>query len=251
MDKEEIDEFAGYGPDANFIRSIMTPASEDYESDLIKFIKQSGVIPEGSIKRTDNWISSYDENGKLEGSGIANAGSIELTYKLKYINCRDKKTIELLEDKQIISFIDESVPSITPTENDSSDDEDSGIRYKAYMDKTYKLQDPDIIVHPCSYVNIHYDTPNWKEHATFRIPADDEIKGFTRHELMKKALERFHMLYYIFSNYNIDDGKVNPEKPSCLFHPLLFINDYTDNGLRCLEYNKEKNYWVFECMEEH
>lgn len=56
------------------------------------------------------------------------------------------------------------------------------------MDKTYKLQDPDTIVHPYSYVNIHYDTPNWKEHVTFRIQADDEIKGFTRHELMKKII---------------------------------------------------------------
>lgn len=247
-DNLNVDEFAGYGPDAAFIRSIVTPAPEDYETDLIKFIKQSGIIPEGQIKKEGDWISSYDDNGKLEHSGIANAGAIELKYKLKYVKCRDKKTIEALNDKQEILFLDET--NNIPNNDDSSDNEYTGITYKSFMDKTYKLQDPDTIVLPCSYINIHFDHPCWQEHVTFRIPAEDEIKGFTRHEIMKRALERFHLIYYIFRNYNVEEGKMNSENPSCLFHPVLWSDEYTTNGLHSLIYNKKHDYWTFDLMKD-
>lgn len=244
MDDAARDAFAGDGPDSSFVRSLITPAPEDYETELIKFIKQSGVIPEGLIRRTGNSIASYDENGKLEHCGIANAGSVEFTYRSKYLRCRDKKTKESLKDNDVIEFTKGELDKTV--ENDSSDDEDSGITYKAFMEKTYKLKDPDRLVLPCNYIRINYNYPCWREPVTFTIVADDEINGFTRVELMKKCLQRYHLLYYLSTNYNVDEGKIS-DKPSGLFSGMF--NSYTTNGIKSLRYSKERNYWIFECIE--
>ena len=240
---DPIGEFVGNGPDAPFLRAILTPVSLNYESDLVKFVEESGVIPDGIIELNNGGITVYNEDGTLSSSGIASASSIDFHYKYQYLRYRDKNTIGKLKDKDKIPFADDAKSS------DKSDDESKGIRYQSFIENNYKLNDPDKIIFPCSYIDIHFNSPCWKDHVTFRINAEDEMLGFRRLELMKRALERYHLLYYLFKNYNIEEGKINPENPSYLFSPVLYSNEYTDNGLKSLIYNKELNYWVFECIE--
>lgn len=256
MDDAAIDAFCETGPDSSFLKSIVTPAKEEYESDLLKFIKDSEIIPEGCIKISKKGISVYKTNGELESWAIASPATIEFTYKYKYIELRDKKTLESIKDNFSIVF-DDAVKSVVNVHDGSSEEDDSddaggdGITYKSFMEKTYELEDPEDLVLPCSYILIHYNNPCWKESVTFHIPADDEMLGFKRLELMKKSMERFHLLYYLFINYNVEEGKINPDRSSYLFHPLISRDEYTDNGLRCLTYNKEKDYWIFKCIDEN
>lgn len=252
MDDAAINAFCGTGPDSSFIRSIITPVPEDYTTDLIKFIKNSGVIPEGCIKISRGSISTYDEDGRFESCGILSVAQIEFAYKSKYIEFRDKKTMASLGNLSSIKFEDNVNPVVTPPSDDSSGDEDtSGIYYKSFINKTYELKDPDDIILKCSYITIHFNHPCCEEHVTFHIKADDEMLGFTRLELLKKAMDRYHLLYYLFLNYSTEEGKICPGKSSYLFAPLISRSDYTDNGLSHLVYDKSKKYWIFSCINEH
>lgn len=252
MDEDEISAFVGDGPDSNFIRSILTPAPEDYETDLIRFIKESKVIPEGIIKREGGGITVYEEDGTVSHCGVATAHSIESDYKYTYIKYRDKATIEKLKDADTILFDDENVETES---GDSGSDEDSlstfsgGLTYDAFMKATFKLNDPDEIVLAAGHMNVHFSYPCWQDQVTFSLCANDPIRGFTRLELATKVMRRFHLLYYLCFNYSVEEGQVNPHKASGLFAPVIRESEYTDNGLAALTYDKKLNRWVVECME--
>ena len=239
--KSDIDNFVGNGPDASFLRSILTPAPSNYESDFVKFAKASGVIPDGVIKVEGGLASAYNEDGTLSSCGIASADGIDFHYKYQYVKYHDKSVTGGLKNGDKISFIDDS--------DESSDEDSGGIRYQSFISKIYKLNDPDTVVLPCSYIDIHFNSPCWRDNVTFKIHAEDEMIGFTRLELMKAALERFHLLYYLFKNYNAEEGRINLNSSSCWFSPVLRVDEYSENGLKSLIYNKEKGYWIFECIE--
>lgn len=245
MDKAAIDAFVGNGPDSAFTRSILTPAPDNYENDVIRFIRTSGVVPENAIEISHGCISSYDENGKMIQSGIANAGAIEFVYKQQYERFRNKRTRDSLKDGDAIYFSDKNAPP--PEEDESSEEGElvNGLHYKAFMAKTFDLERPDDIVLESSFIDIFYSNPCWKERVTFTIWADDPMKGFTRKELAIKAMQRFHLLYYLCDNYNMEEGKIDPERSTCSFSPVLYLNEYTDNGLYSLCYQIEEKRWEF------
>jgi len=204
-----------------------------------------------STENNDSTQSSSTNTYSNKMLEYINNFSKEFDKRYNYIKNRDKDTIDSLEDEQEITFVNESDPEQLAT-HEYYDKEYTGISYDKFMNKTYKLQDPDTIVLPCSYINLYFDNPNWDEHITFKIKADDELKGFTRHEIMKKALDRFHLLYYIYKNYSVDDRKINPENSSHLFGAALHgDNEYEANGLHFIIYNTKYNYWRFECMVNH
>jgi hypothetical protein len=243
MDNAAIDAFVGNGPDSAFVRSLITPAPEDCDSELVTFIKLSNVIPDGVIKRIGSSIEVYAQNGELEHCGIASPDNIEFSYKTKYIELRDKQTISLLNNNADIQFND---LNMSTTDSDSDDEHSSGVNYTAFIKNTYKLEDPDTLVLPCSYIDIRYNYPCWKDPVTFTVRADDEIKGFTRLELMKKAMERYHLIYYLSVNYNFGKRIVDG-RPSGLFSPGF--RDYETNGVQSLVYDEKRKYWIFSCME--
>ena len=78
---DPIGEFVGNDPDASFLRAILTPVPLNYESDLVKFVEESGVIPDGIIELNNGGTTVYNEDGTLSSSGIASVNSIDFHYK--------------------------------------------------------------------------------------------------------------------------------------------------------------------------
>jgi len=136
-----------------------------------------------------------------------------------YINPRDSQTDNTMVDNQKI-IIDVSL-------ND-------------YLDGKMQL-DNQIIVYPHSYITLLFDYPSM-EHVTFKVSADNKMKGFTKQELATKVMERFKLLYYIYKNYKTESGKT-------LFQPVLNEYEYRDNGIYKLKYNKVSKIWkvVLQC----
>jgi len=232
-----LDDPAG---DAKFIESLITPAV-DYDSPKIRFIKNSGVVPEGAIKISKECYVLYDEKGKLLCCGIATAHDIEFVYEQAYVRYRDQQTLDELEDGDVIHF----------TNLGNANKKYTGITYQSYTDRSFDLYDPHNVVLRASHIDVLFSYPCWKDHVTFRINADDKIKGFTRYELMKKVMQRYHLLLYLHMNYDAELGKVDSEHSSGWFSPLLWLDDYTDNGLDCLEYHKNERVWEFVCIDYH
>lgn len=243
MNKIEIDSFVGNGPSPDFIRSVITPTEENYETDVIRFIKESGVVPEETISIKNGGVTSYDENGKLIQWSIGNASDIEFIYKQQYERFRNKSTLDSLKDGDTIFFNDNNSPQ-------EEGEPVNGLSYKSFVNKTFDLENPDDIVLNASYINLFLSYPCWKDHVTFRINANDPFKGFSRKELAVKAMERFHLLYYLCTHYNINEGKIDPGSPSYMFTPVLYLDEYIDNGLHSLTYQKKENRWEFTTIEQ-
>lgn len=253
----------------------------NYESEEIKTIKESGLIPEDEIKFENGYM--YFNNG---GFSIDTPRERDFHYRIEYIKYNNKKTIESLQDKQTITFYH---PDHVIPESDYSDgDELEGLYYDDFLANKLNLENPDEIVLAQSYIRLHFNSPTYRDHTTFTIHADDEMKGFTRKELAIKCMKYYHMQYYLSQNYDLDKGcfieskainqvynkdsefnqaleenhRKNPsmdwlfkesEKtikfPEPIFHPVLYNDEYTNNGLKELEYNKENKHWVFICID--
>jgi hypothetical protein len=224
MDNSAIDAF---GPDSVFLRSLIN------DRELVEF-KQSGVITDSMIKRIGSLITVYTENGEVPDHSFSHLNE-------KYIELRDKHTISSLTNKNYIYFNDLNMVTAEPDDSARR----TGVKYSAFIKNTYKLEDSDALILPCSYIIIHYCYPCCRDPVTFTIRADDDINGFTRLELMKKAMERYHLIYYLSENYNISKGIVN-NKPSGLFSASF--NSYESGGVECLFMIKNTNIGYFHTL---
>lgn len=272
-EKEKITIEFGHAPTFNL----------NYESEQIKKIKESGLIPEDEIKFENGYMFFKDG-----GFSIDTPHQRDFTYKYKYIQNRDKKTKDSLQDKQLIEFHNVNHDSDKETDSESDNEENTyGLSYTEFLANNIRLKNPDEIVLEQSYISVHFNSPNYRDHTTFTIHADDEMKGFTRKELAIKCMKYYHMQYYLCRTYDLDKGCFvtnNPvnqmydkhsefnesleeehrKNPSMdwlfkepqktfkihhqIFSPVLYYDEYTDNGLNELEYNKEKDYWIFVCL---
>lgn len=161
------------------------------------------------------------------------------------INKMNMTTIESLVDGQKIKFRNINHPDIE-SDDETYDDDTHGLLYEDFMKNEINLKGNDDIVLKQSFILVHYDYPSY-DRVTFTIKADNELIGFTRRELAVKCMKYFHLQLYLYQNYNMEKGEFDPLKGSGLFKPF-YLCDYTDNGLSDLVYNKQKNYWVFTCM---
>jgi len=82
--------------------------------------------------------------------------------------------------------------------------------------------------------------------VTFRVKADDEMRGFSERELAVKVMKYFNMMYQINLHYNMDLGKFQEEElplQKWVFD-CLFEYEYYDNGVVGLEYQKDGEWEV-------
>lgn len=226
----------------------------NYTTDLIDFIKASKIIPENIIQRTSQNISVYSEDGSLLYRYSATPTHIEDCYQKEYVRYRDKKFLSELDDGHYITFDDmnESECIILHQMNEECMDIDHdnirGITYQAFINKTFRLENENEVILPLSHINVHFSYPCSNDNVTFGIVADNPIRGFTRLELATKVMQRFHLLYYLFCNYSLEEGEINSSNSSAIFAPMTTTDEYTDNGLAGLSYDKKLNRWDFECI---
>lgn len=171
---------------------------------------------------------------------------------------RDKITKDSLEDTHSINFIlipegITNLPEIDP--NDTLPEQfvltyDKFINNNMCVDNIGLLNANDIVLES-SYCNILFNYPvNCYEHTNFTITADDRKIGFRRNELALKAMQKYHLLWYLCKNYDVEKGKIVSnelanERNIIMFKPNQHINEYTQNGLLNLVYDKKRNHWVF------
>ena len=186
----------------------------------------------------------------------------------KLIRKQDKATKKSLVDGQKIAFIrDRAICHFKilrylsdGTFGESQDDEDySMIDYQEFLDNNMTIDNlglinKDEVVLKMSYIDILFNSPNFGSDTTFRIMADNELVGFAREELGLKIMQRFHLLYFLFQNYNMERGNIREtpiihfdtkrQNGTC-FEPIIGYQDYSDNGLSHIVYNEDKKIWKF------
>jgi len=204
--------------------------------------------------------------------------SRDFTYKWQYIQKRNKITKASLQDDQTISFIlqgpnkrYEQIPpfnydnymntaqtSLELNTNDEERDDYEMLLYQTFVDNGMSVDNLGLvyeneIVLKCSYANILFSHPNFNSNTVFTIHADDEITGFTMKELALKTMQRYHLLFFLFQNYDMQKGIIVDDntKPidDCCFRPTLWKSEWSDNGLLNLVYNKNTDQWRFECCD--
>jgi hypothetical protein len=123
------------------------------------------------------------------------------------------------------------------------------------MDNLGLMFENEIIL-KSSYANIHYGSPFFNSDVTFTLHADDEVEGFTMKELALKVMQRYHLLGFLYKNYNMDEGKIQsessetdlfttkPKSDKYCFRPVLYDSEIFDNGVMGVEYNKDKDHWT-------
>jgi hypothetical protein len=213
-----------------------------YESEQITFIKESGLMPEDEIKFEKGYMFFKDG-----GFSVDDPWQREFHYKHTYISNRDKKTKESLQDNQTIKFC--NINHNSDDENEDDYENTHGLLYKEFLDNKIELKEPDELVLAQSYISVRFNSPVFRDHTTFTILANDEMKGFTRKELAIKCMKYFHLQYYLCQHYDMNEGCFKQDHGTGLFRPVLYYDEYTENGLSALEYYKEKDYWLFICMD--
>jgi hypothetical protein len=214
-----------------------TVPAEEYDTEEIRFIKASGLIPEGVITLGNGCVTVRNEDGSLQYAGLCLDPGWD--WRNVYVDYRDKDYRTKLEDEAHIRFEDETTEKEEPC----------GLYLQAFTNGTYKLAKADEVVIPASYANIYFAEPNWEEHVMFKLVASDKMKGFTRAELAIRVMNRWRMMHWLCFNFDLTTGKPDPAKPSHIFAPVLRETEYTHNGLEGLRYNKAKDVWVVECIK--
>lgn len=150
------------------------------------------------------------------------------------------------------------VPQIDHIDYSSDDDFDyEGIYYEDFVANNMQVQEieggNDIVIE-ANYIHIFFDTPCFSDQPTFTITTDNETIGFTRKELILKVMQLFHMLYYLYKNYDMENGTITTNDISYdkkCFRPLLADYDYNDNGVVGLKYDKLYNRWNVLMINYH
>lgn len=180
----------------------------------------------------------------------------KISNKNNSIREQDKNTRQsLLSEQQIFFKRDSSKQFIY--DKQYCEHYDSEIMYDEFINnptlKDIGLLNKDQIVLKSSYIYILFNNPNFNSDTIFKLTADNELEGFTREELAVKIMQRYHLIYFLFKNYDMKKGiikevptdiDINNRSDIC-FRPLLYETDYTINGLSYIIYDQEKDYWKF------
>jgi hypothetical protein len=189
---------------------------------------------------------------------------IQITKEMEKMRERDCKVKSQLADKQVITFY---CNGYFPKQEDSDDDDDEAdtdtynnryLLYERFVENKnnidgLSLNNPDEIVLQLSEIDVYFNTPMSPGNAVmFRISANNKQGGFSRKELALKIMQRYHMLYFLFKNYDMEAGVIKSEPTKyddffeACFRPICYESQWTDNGLHSIIYNKDKDCWFFE-----
>lgn len=168
--------------------------------------------------------------------------------KFKQVKERDQATRNSLNTGTKIKF-----SLISTSKTMSYYEEDSLLSYDKFIENDHQidglhLTDPDDVVLDSSYCNILFLHPIINEDTIFRVTCRDELKGFTRSELALYVMQRYHLLVYLYQNYDINKGKIVSGdelsvRKKVLYKPFMYEEDWTDNGVKSLQYNKDTDQW--------
>lgn len=232
--------------------------NEEDDTELVKQIKATGILDSDDIVHKNGYMMNKTGSILLDIPYLR-----ESNYKQMYIKKRDVKTKQKLENDDQIHFIllpeGKTLDDFDNLDDDADLDEYQ-LRYDKFVKNEMKIDGlnlalADEIVLESSYCNILFDYPNFQSNVAFTVHADDDMKGFTRKELALKAMQRFHMLWYLCTNYDMEKGCVIQKDVTNIpirempFRPTLYLDEYTDNGLLYLLYKKETNQWIFSCCD--
>lgn len=184
-----------------------------------------------------------------------NVENATLTDKEQFENINDNTSIyfEPFQSnyKSIKFHIDES-------DNGEESQDIDGIYYDEFAKnmRIPELKNSNEVVIQMSYADISFEEICVDMMPIFRIHADNESFGFTRAELLTKLFEIYHMLYFIYKNYNMQNGLISANmnnvkwKNRC-FRPLIGDYDYESNGIYSLEFNKQRGIWIVQFLHYH
>jgi len=230
------------------------------DSELVKKIKSYGILTEEDISIQGGFI-------KFKGGiGVEMPGDRDFWYSNTYAGKRDEITVVGLQDNCILEFRlhDDcilEVPAfnydmfINKIYNEAYDNEEFGRNLVFYENFIKNMSVEGLIyenevVLKCSYINVHFRYPMLQSDVTFKIMADNELDGFTMKELVLKVMQRYHMLVFMWQNYDIKNGIINPTSRNC-FKPLVYESDWTMNAVTGLKYNKTNNTWMVMLLDIH
>lgn len=181
----------------------------------------------------------------------------------EFIKIIDRYELEKLQNNYVIYFeqlngdqMNSPIDRVMDYETDNDIDQGYGIDYAVFVENKMKLptleRENDIVI-KMSYANIYFEDPCWNSKSTFKINSDNKI-GFTRKELALKVFQRFHMLYFLYKNYDMKKGIISnnviiPDRNRC-FSPLMEY-DYLDNGIYGVQYDKIYNRWTILLINIH
>ena len=224
--------------------------SEDDDSDFIKRLKATGLVSTNDFQWIDGYIVQPGQCMIVDTHKFR-----DMMYKLLYIKRRDQQTRDKLIDKQFIRFIigEECKDEERDEEREKCDNE--YMMYEDFIKNGMKIENlarADDLMLACSKCDICFDYP-CKDSVIYTIRANDEIVGFTRKELALKVMQLYCMMAFNYKNYDKTTAQItNMESmpknaPQRIFSP---INDeeWEENGMGGIRYNKEKDYWVCQCL---
>jgi len=236
--------------------------SETDDSDFVKMIKSLNVLDEDDITFKNGYIFSKESPGSF---GLDCTMNRDFYYRITFTKKRDRLTKNSTDNKSTIDFI--LLPEGTNIENVVDDEydgipDDNVLFYDKFVNNNMSIDNlglhvPDDIVLKSSYCNILFDYPvNYKEHTVFTVHANDEIVGFTRKELALKVMQRYHLMWYLCKNYDVEKGMIvsdelAKERKITIFESNFYTSDWTDNGVVSLIYKKETDQWIVNCYEYH
>ncbi len=211
-------------------------------------------------------ITSLDDNtipNNIEVS-IEHTTSLwqEIGKKMAFIKDRDENSKNNTDDNRSIDFI------LNPNGNNElpelNEDEDIPkecvLLYETFVNNNMSVDGlgligADDVVLQSSYCNILFNYPvNCRENIVFTIHADNDTVGFTKKELALKAMQKYHLMLYLYKNYDVEKGKIvsdelAKERKTTIFSPSRYDDEWTDNGLLNLIYCKEMDQWIFNCYD--
>ncbi len=186
----------------------------------------------------------------------------EIGQKIAFIKDRDSDTKNNTEDDISIDFI------LNPNGNSElpklDDDDDIPtecvLLYETFVKNKMSIDglgliNADDVVLKSSYCNILFNYPvNCRENIVFTIHADNDTIGFTRKELALKSMQKYHLMLYLYKNYDVEKGMIvsnelAKERKITMFSPSRYDDEWTDNGLLNLIYCKELDQWIFNCYD--
>ena len=226
--------------------------SENDDSDFIKKLKATGLISASDFK----WVGGYivSQSSVL----LDDPENRDFAYKWLYLERRDAQTRERLNDKQFIRFNLGGQKECIDQESDD-ENEESDSRYLMYSDFIQnqmiieQLNGADDLVLPLSECDICFDYPCY-DSVVYTIRADDQIAGFTRKELALKIMRYYSMMIFVCRNYDPITGQLDKDDNETkldkrIFRPVLGYVEWEEKEIRGITYNKEKEYWVCECVD--
>lgn len=185
----------------------------------------------------------------------------KIQTEIELVNKKDQETLDALQDNDTIEFVllpnGKTIDDFRKNDIDEHDIETYALLYKRFIDNNMKIDglnlfgDTDIVL-KSSKCDLVINAPAHDYGTVFRLRADDDMIGFTRKELALKVMQRYHLMWYLCQNYNLETGKItdNPEeRKEIIFRATMYDSYWWNNGLICLQYHKNANQWEFICYD--